>query len=245
MGSKVIKIVGLLALCVSVTGCFAAKAKDIEAFIRPYQVDVTSESYILQPPDEIEIHCKKVPEIDLQRQQIRPDGKIAFEALGEIEVAGKTPQQVADILSKKATELYALSSDKPIDVRVTEFRSKFFYVVGEVNNPGPILYTGRNTLLQALAQARPAVTGWGDHIQVIRPSSDEEVEPKIFEIKYKQMVKYGDTSKNVLLQEGDIVYVPPTPLAAVAMVIEEFTRPIGRALAPVYQVTQIQNVRGY
>ena len=241
MGSKVIKIVGLLALCVSVTGCFAAKAKDIEAFIRPYQVDVTSKNYILQPPDEIEIHCKKVPEIDLQRQQIRPDGKIAFEALGEIEVAGKTPQQVADALSKKATELYALSSDKPIEVRVTEFRSKFFYIVGEVNNPGAKLYTGRDTLLKALAQAQLAVTGWGDHIQVIRPSADKEVRPKIFEIKYMQMVKYGDTSKNVLLQEGDIIYVPPTPLTAVARVIEEFTLPLTRALAPVYQISTIQN----
>ena len=242
---QIMRLVCVLLLA-GLTGCFPSKREDIEAFIKPYQVEVNAKHYLMHPPDEIEVHCSKVPEIDLQRQQIRPDGKVAFESLGEIEVAGKTPQQVADIIKEKALKLYTLAGEKPIEVRVTTYRSKVYYVVGEVRAPGPKIYTGRDTLLTALSQAHPEVTGWEEHVQVIRPSADKEVKAKIFEVNYQDMFIRGDTSKNVLLQEGDIIYVPPTPLAAVAMVIEEFARPIGRALAPVYQVTQIttMNARG-
>jgi len=241
-----LRLIIMLLLFAGLSGCFSSRPEDIEAFIKPHQVTVNAKHYVMHPPDEIEIHCTKVPEIDLQRQQIRPDGKVAFESLGEIEVAGKTPQEVADLLKEKALKLYTLAGEKPIEVRVTVFRSKVYYVVGEVRAPGPKIYTGRDTLLTALSQAHPEVTGWEEHVQVIRPSTDKKVRAKIFEINYQDMFIRGDTSKNVLLQEGDIIYVPPTPLAAVAMVIEEFARPIGRALAPVYQVTQIQtmNARG-
>jgi polysaccharide biosynthesis/export protein len=238
--APIIQILIVVFLLAGLSGCFPSKAKDIEAFIKPYQVEVNAKDYVLHPPDEIEIHCTKIPEINGQRQQIRPDGKIAFETVGEIEAAGKTPQQMAAAIKAKAAEKYNLKEEKePVEVRVMTYRSKLYYVVGEVAAPGPKIYTGRNTLLTAINEANPQVTGWEKHIQVVRPSADPEVPAKIFEVNYKDMYIRGDTSKNVLLQEGDIIYVPPTPLAAVAMVIEEFARPIGRALAPVYQVTQI------
>jgi len=241
--AQIVRLACVLLLA-GLTGCFPSRPKDIEAFIKPYQVEVNAKRYVLHPPDEIEIHCSKVPEINEQRQQIRQDGKVAFESVGEIEVAGKTPQEVADIIKEKAMKLYTLAGEKPIEVRVTTYRSKVYDVVGEVRAPGPKIYNGRDTLLTALSQAHPEVTGWEERVQVIRPSADKEVKAKIFEVNYQDMFIRGDTSKNVLLQEGDIIYVPPTPLAAIGMVIEEFTRPIGRALAPVYQVTQIQNLNG-
>jgi hypothetical protein len=48
------------------------------------------------------------------------------------------------------------------------------------------------------------------------------------------MIAHGDTTKDVLLQDGDIIYVPPTVLAAVAMKIEEVIRPIARAFSGYY-----------
>ena len=152
------RAIGLLALSlitISLTGCFSSNPKDIEAFLKPYQVDVTAERYVLQPPDEIEIHCSKVPEIHLQRQRTRPDGKVSFEALGEIEVAGKTPEAVADVLEQKVAALYALPGDSPVDVHIAAFLSKSYYVLGQVNIPGPKDCTGRDTVLSAIAQAQP------------------------------------------------------------------------------------------
>jgi len=220
--------------------CIRDRPTDIEAFLRPKQVNVTAKTYVLQPPDEIEVHCSKVPEIHLRRQRIRPDGKISFESLGEIEAAGKTVEEVANAVRTKALELYKIEGNKPVDVRIVTYRSKVFYVLGEVYLPGAKVYSGRDTMLHAVAEAKLNPMAWKQRIQVIRPSSDKSIKPKIFEVNFDRMVAHGDTSKNVLLQEGDIIYVPPTPLAAIAQIIEEFARPIGRAFSTVTIVQRAQ-----
>jgi hypothetical protein len=43
-------------------------------------------------------------------------------------------------------------------------------------------------------------------------------------------------SKDVLLQEGDVIYVPPTILAAAALKIGEFIQPLGAALRGAYML---------
>ena len=225
----------LILLCLA--GCFSSRPEDIEAFFKPYQVQVTADKYVLQPPDEIEIHCARVPEIHGQRQRIRPDGKVSFEAIGEVEAAGKTPAEVAALLKQKAAQLYTLPGENPIDVRIAVYLSKVYYVLGEVYSPGPKVYTGRDTVLSALAQSQPNPMAWEERVQVIRPSADENVRPKIFEVNFDRMIAHGDTTKNVLLLEGDIIYVPPTVLAAVAMRIEEVIRPIARAFSGYYIVS--------
>ena len=75
---------------------------------------------------------------------------------------------------------------------------------------------------------------WVQRIQVIRPSPDENVKAKIFEVNFDRLAAHGEASGNVLLQEGDAIYVPPTVLAAAAMKIEEFIRPIARAFSGYY-----------
>ena len=204
----------------------------------PHKVDVTNDNYIMQPPDTIEVHCSDVPELDLQTQQIRPDGKISFEKFGEINAAGKTPAQVATILRGKALELYQLEGSNPIDVRIVAFRSKRYYVFGQVAAPGAQVYSGRDTVMSAIALAGgPTVLAWQQRVQVIRPSHDKNVKAKIFEINISALVAHGEASKDVLLQEGDVIYVPPTILAAVAMKIEEFIRPVARAFSGYYIVS--------
>ncbi len=234
--TRVVVVVILSFVTISLTGCFSSHPKNIDAYLKPRQVNVTAGTYVLQPPDEVEISCSKVPEIHEQRQRIRPDGKLSFENLGEIEAAGKTPSEVSNMLRTKVLELYKLPGNQPVDVRIVVYRSKVFYVLGEVYLPGPKDYTGRDTALHAIADAKLNPMAWKQRIQVIRPSSDENVKAKIFELDYARMVAHGDTSKDVLLQEGDIIYVPPTILAAIGQVIEEFARPIGRAFSTVYVI---------
>jgi len=234
--------VGLWVLILAaLSGCFSSHPADIQAFLKPQQTNVSAENYVLQPPDEVEIHCSKVPEIHMQRQQIRPDGKISFETLGEIEAAGKTVEQAANTLRTKVLELYKLTDEKPIDVRIVTYRSKVYYVLGEVYVPGPKIYTGRDTVITAIAGAQLNPMAWKERIQIIRPSAETGVRPQIFEVNFDRMAAHGDTSKNVMLQEGDVIFVPPTVLSAIAMKIEEVVRPIGRAFSAVY----IVNAAGY
>jgi protein involved in polysaccharide export with SLBB domain len=237
-------VVTLTLITISGSGCFSSQPKDIEAFLMPRQANVTAKTYVLQPPDEVEVHCTKVPEIHLVRQQIRPDGMISFEGLGEIEAAGRTIDEVANAIRVKVQELYRIEGNRPVDVLVVTYRSKSFYVLGEVYVPGEKEYTGRNTVLRALAEAQINPMAWKQRIQVIRPSSDINIPPKIFEVDYNKLVAHGDTSKNVLLQEGDIIYVPPTIVSGIGQVLEEFVRPIGRAFSTVNIVVGRPDVPG-
>lgn len=234
--SKPLGLVAVLLAVSLIAGCFSSNPEDIRAFVKPYEVDVTAENYTFQPPDEVEIHCADVPQIDMQRQRIRPDGKISFEALGEIEVAGKTPREVAVILEEKVAQLYALPGDNPIDVRVAAYASKLYYIVGQVARPGPRTYTGRDSVVTALIDAQPNPMAWEKRVQVVRPSATEDERPMIFEVNYTRIVKHGDTTKNVLLEEGDIVFVPPTILASIGLLIEEFISPVARAFYGAYLV---------
>ena len=226
----------LLLFNVIVSGCFSSTPNDIHSFLMPYQVDTTTSEYVLQPPDEIYVSCSKVPIVHDQRQKIRPDGKISFEDIGEIEAAGKTPEQLAEDIKLKVIQLYKLMNDNPIDVRISYYQSKFYYVLGQVNSPGPRIYTGRDTALKAISLAEPNPMAWIERIQVIRPSTDKKVKAKIFEINFDHLIAHGDASKNVLLQEGDIIYVPPTILGWMALKVEEVIRPIARAFSGIYTV---------
>jgi len=234
-----------MIVMISVGGCFSARPADIEAFLKPSQTKLSQDKYFLYPPDEIKVYCAKIPEIHEQIQQIRPDGTISFETIGTIKVVGKTPEEVAQLIKNKLIELYSLPGENPIDVRVERFQSQYYHVFGQVMRPGPKICTGRDTLLMALSEAQPTVLAWKERVQVIRPSADTNKKPKIFEVNFKKLIVHGDASKNVLLQEGDIIYVPPTILAAIGMKVEELVRPIGSAFSTINIVSPptIRNAR--
>ncbi len=247
MFARITKVGILSLIAFGLTGCFSSNPENIQVFSMPYMVDTTTETYILQPPDEVIVYCTKVPEIHGQQQQIRPDGKISFEGVGEIEAAGKSPKQLVADLRVKILDRYKadLVGEKAIDLRILGFQSKVYYVLGQVYEPGPRLYTGRDTVLTALAVARPNPMAWKERVQVIRPSYDENVEPKVFELNFDRMMAHGDTTMNVLLQEGDIIYVPPTVLGWMALRIEEVIRPIARAFSGIYTVRRGLDDRPY
>jgi polysaccharide export outer membrane protein len=244
MSKRLILTIMLLIISLSVTGCFSSHSKDIKYFKMPYEVDTSSNTYVLEPPDEIEILCSKVPIINEQRQKIRPDGKISFEDIGELEAAGKTPAQLSEDIRQKIIELYKLTGEHPVDVRIYSYQSKVYYVLGQVNQPGPRVYTGRDTLLKAISMAEPNPMAWLERIQIIRPSKDKDVRPSVFELNFDRMMAHGDTTKNVLLQEGDVIYVPPTVLGWMALKVEEVIRPIARAFTGAYVVRRGMDTSG-
>ena len=88
-----------LTLIFFIASCSSNKSKNIQEFQKPWEAEVTSKEYILQPSDEITISATRVPELHEQAQTIRPDGKISFETIGDVPVAGKTPSEVAELLA--------------------------------------------------------------------------------------------------------------------------------------------------
>ena len=239
------QIVPFMLVIVSVSfiaGCFSSNPEDIQVFLKPSQADVTMDNYILQPPDEVTVIASNIPELQSggsqvgQTQVIRPDGKISFENIGEIYVAGKTPKQVAKIISDRLIALYKLTGDNPVDVRVTNL-SKLYYVVGMVENPGAQVFTGRETTLSAISKAIPNTLAWEEKIQVIRPSLVHGEPSKIFALDFKNMVEQGKMEQNVLLQEGDLIYVPPTIFASIGLTAAEILSPVLQGASAVSAVS--------
>lgn len=180
--------------------------------------------YEVQPPDVIKIIAPNIKELDGQEMSVLPDGKVDFNLVGELYVAGKTPEQIAAELRRLAARYYS-SENLDISVQITEFKSKMIYVFGQVEVPGPKPYTGRDTVLQVLADARLNTIAWPERIIIVRPHDDPSVRQKVT-VDVRQMYETGQTSQNFMLENGDVVYVPPTPLA-------QFNITFNRLLFPV------------
>ncbi len=224
----------LLCLGLAAGGC-AKRHTDFGAFVTEPRPLVTSTDYVLAPPDVILISSKRAREINGHTETIRPDGKITLPLLGSVFVAGRTAEQVSAELSVMAREYY---EDAEVSLRVIGFNSKKIYVFGEVGGPGPYSYNGANTVLRTLAQAQPTRLADPKTIHVLRPSPDGEMRRKMT-IDLNKMVKEGDTTLDAVLEEGDIIYVPPNPLAAVGLALQQVLLPITPAAAVVRNPSDI------
>ncbi len=199
--------------------------KDLVVFLQSHEHLVSSGRYRVAPPDAILISAPISPEIHLTQQRIRADGKISLRLLGEVKVVGLTPQEIS---SKLETLLGRYYNDPKVSVQVMEYASQKFYVFGQVTTGGAFPYTGRDTVLDALAKAQPTYLAWQAQIRVIRPSAEKDKMHEII-VDLDKITHSGDLRLNVLLQEGDIVWVPPTPLAAIGLALQQVLFPFAEA----------------
>ncbi len=255
MIDKKLLVLLVLAGGFALTGCRAVyEESEVIAFLQEPRSPVSGTEYRVLPPDELHISSLHVMEIEDKTVQIRPDGKINLPLLGEVYVANMTPAQIEATLKDLAQPYY-----EQVDATVTieAYRSQKYYVMGQVFSSGPRIWTGGDTLLDALALSIPNNLAWEERIMVIRstppdrggfrvlktkldyrnsgihPPSDDK--PRyLMRVNLMAMIKHGDMSKNVLLKPGDIVYVPPTPLARIGLAIGELIYPITQltTLAP-------------
>lgn len=207
------------------TGC-ASTHEQLMAFLRSNDAAISTGHYTVNPPDSIAIHAPGAGEIDGVVQRVRPDGKVALRLLGEVHVAGLTTQEIAEKLKAQLSRYYI---EPEVVVEVNRFRSQFYYVFGEVASPGAKPYTGRDSLLKALAEAGPTFLAWRSQIRVVRPAPDPQLGTTLV-VDLDRMIRTGKTDQNVLLQPGDIIEVPPTPLAWVGLRVRELLYPMAPAI---------------
>ena len=161
-----------------------------------------AQDYLIAPADVIEISIWG--EQDLIKQVVvRPDGKVSFPLIGDIEVAGKTTTQVKKEVETKIREYIP---DAIASVIVVQLGSLQYYVLGKVNKPGVFNVSKPVTVLQALALAG-GLTTFADenHISIIRNYGTKTVR---LNFNYKEIKKGKDLKQNILLQRGDVIIVP-------------------------------------
>lgn len=211
----------LATACGLTSGC-ATTHGQIVAFLRSHETATATGHYTVYPPDAVTVHAPHAPEIDGTTQTVRPDGKISLRLLGEVQVAGLTTGEIADKLRTQLARYYV---EPEVVLEVAQYRSQFYYVFGQVAAPGPRAFTGRDTLLRALAHARPTFLAWTTQIRVVRPSANA-LERRVVTVDLDRIVHEGDASQDFLLQPGDIIEVPPTPLAWLGLRVRELFFPI-------------------
>jgi len=79
--------------------------------------------------------------------------------------------------------------------------------------------------VKVLAAASLNDDAWPQKVVLIRPNEDANVRQKVT-IDLKQMYMDGKTDQNYVLEEGDLVYVPPSPLAEFRITFERLMAPI-------------------
>jgi polysaccharide export outer membrane protein len=207
-------------------GCSTTSHEDWAAFLKAHESKVAATETRIQPGDTIELTSHRVLEVDRQRRTVHPEGKISLDLVGEVSVVGLTPREIANKLRELLRPYY---TEPDVRVRVVEQPRRVYYVLGQVAVPGPFPFTGHDTLLHTLAMARPNHIAWKSRVKVIRPNPVENWRHEI-EVDVDTMVKTGDTRGNILLEPGDVVYVPPTPLGWLGLRVRELLFPFSPAV---------------
>jgi len=206
------------------SGC-APKNTDMLHFLRESEHNVSAIEYRVGMPDNIRISAPRILEIDGVDQRIQPHGKITIRLLGPVKVVDMTAKEIATKLEVLVGRYYV---DPKVSVKIG-FASKKYYVHargGTTARP----YTGRDTLFDAVAPFAGDFRAWTSRVRVIRPSHGE-TPVRTITVNVDNMIKKGDLSKNILLEPGDIVSIPPTPLAWFSDRIRELIYPAAPALA--------------
>ena len=166
----------------------------------PVQAATTDASYKIGPQDVLRIDVWKETEIS-RSVPVRPDGKISLPLLNDVQAAGLTAMELANVITEG---LKKFINSPQVTVTVTEINSRRIYVTGEVTKPGAYMLLPNMTALQAL-------TGAGGFTQFSNPK-------KIYVLRNEggKQVKHPFNYKAVLdgkqddipLQPGDTIVVP-------------------------------------
>jgi polysaccharide biosynthesis/export protein len=231
---------GALAVAVLLAGgCTTPVYTDYDAFMKYPRPIVGGKPYVIEPPDAIQITAPNAPEIHGVRAQLRPDGYITLFLLGDVFAAGKTPTQLASEIEEKILKYY---QDVTVQVQVVGFNSKRYYMAGETS-AGIRSYTGRDTLLDAVIGGIGR-TSWPEKAVMIRPNEQGELVRRM-SVNLKEMIETGDLKYNAVIEEGDIIFIPINPVAAIGVFVQNLLAPIDPALRVVSTPARVGSTVNY
>ncbi|MGA1791115.1 MAG: SLBB domain-containing protein [bacterium] len=156
--------------------------------------------YIIGPDDEILVHLYGARQEKIALTVSRK-GSINFPEEGPIQVSGLS-------FSKMTSLIEEIVKNKMIGVNVYitmgQLRSIRVFVLGDVESPGSYMISGLSTLSHALF-----VSGGIKKIGSLRNIQLRRSGKKIAAIDLYDFLLKGDTSGDVRLLPGDVVFVPP------------------------------------
>lgn len=129
------------------------------------------------------------------------DGTIAYPLIGQVPVAGKTPSQAAATLKAR---LLKYVRHPVVTIAITQLAQPNVMVLGDVKNPGKYQLRSDARLSDAIAAAGGLTDQDGNYpnARISLPAGG------ITQVSLQKLLRQGDTSDDMRLGEGDVVYVP-------------------------------------
>jgi len=159
-------------------------------------------AYRLQPGDVVTVSVWK--EQDLQREVlVRPDGALTFPLAGEINVDGRTVEELRVSLVERLAKYVP---DPVVTVAVKAIGGNRVYVIGKVTRPGEYPFSSPVDVMQALSLAGGATpfAQVNDIVILRRDNAGQRALP----FRYGDVERGKNLTQNFLLQSGDTVVVP-------------------------------------
>lgn len=159
--------------------------------------------YQLCAGDNFDIAFPFTPEFN-QNVTIQPDGYVALTGVGNVQVAGKTVPEAAELLKASYAKIL---HDPVVNILLKDFQKPYFIASGELSKPGKYELRSDTTLTEAVAIAG-GFTENSKHSEVLlfRRVANNWVE--IRKVDVKKMFKEANLSEDLHLQPGDMVFVP-------------------------------------
>jgi len=193
-------IVGILIVLV---GCATGTTK---LPVQSQTGAVLVDSYKMDVGDQVQIIVWKNQELSVT-EPIRPDGKIAVPLIGDVEAAGKEPEELAANIRQKLGS-YLVNPNVTViltNLQGHEFLSRI-RVTGSVEKNISMAYHQGMTVLDAVLQAG-SVTLYAD-ANSTKLHRRTENGTQSYNIRLKDILEDGDMKTNVLLMPGDVITVP-------------------------------------
>jgi len=200
---NVLRILGLLASALIVAGCASAPA--LEAIEAP-QFSAMEGGYLIGVDDRVQVSVWRNPELTVTAP-VRPDGKISVPIIGDVDVGGRTPSDVAEIIKGR---LATYIREPNVVVIVTELRSHEFLtrvrVTGAVRAARSMPHRQGMTVLDAVLEAG----GVNEFAAPNRTRLYRKVRDRVevYDIELGDILTKGRLDSNLSLRPGDVITVP-------------------------------------
>ena len=191
------------------------------------------ESYTIGVRDVLEISVFNQADLS-GRYTVETDGAFSFPLIGRVTAAGRTVEELEAALRTRLLDGYF--RDPRVTVAVAEYRSRQVFVMGEVRSPGAYPLAADTTLIEVLSLAGSLTSQASGVAIVVRangtPSGGASDEPpfandggsppppaagdagrplpadsETVRVNLRDL-EGGDLSRNIVLRDGDTVFVP-------------------------------------
>ena len=164
--------------------------------------------YLIGPGDELMVRGWGVVDFDMAVVVDR-NGAIYLPRVGSVNVAGVRYHALQGYLKNAIGKVLR---NFELSVTLGKLRSIQVFVVGQAKRPGAYTVSSLSTLVNTLfASGGPSAKGSLRHIQVKRNGA------VVTELDMYDFLLKGDKTRDIPLQPGDVIYIPPVgPMAAIA-----------------------------